>query len=381
MSASPPARPAPGRFEVLYRIAAPSRAEAAARARAVALEQTVEFPEGLVPPGFIRDQVVGRLEGIERAGDAYLARLSFLTACAGGELTQLLNLLFGNSSLQPGLRLEALCPGPGLRRFLPGPRFGLPGLRRATGVKARPLLSTALKPMGLSAAALAERAYQFALGGVDLIKDDHGLADQGWAPFGERVRRCAAAVRRANRETGRRSLYLPNVTAGPAETIRRARLARRAGAGGLLVAPGLCGFATLQALAADPAVGLPLLAHPALLGSFTVSRSAGMAHRVLYGQLLRLSGADASIFPHWGGRFAFSREECLAIAAGCREPFGGWRPILPVPAGGMSLQRVPELLECYGQEAVFLVGGGLFADGPDLAGTARRFLRLVGGHA
>jgi hypothetical protein len=37
---------------------------------------------------------------------------------------------------------------------------------------------TALKPMGSTTAELAKMAYDFAKGGIDIIKDDHGLADQ-----------------------------------------------------------------------------------------------------------------------------------------------------------------------------------------------------------
>jgi len=43
--------------------------------------------------------------------------------------------------------------------------------------------------------------------GVDLIKDDHSLADQTSAPFAERVERCQEAVVRANDETGGNALY------------------------------------------------------------------------------------------------------------------------------------------------------------------------------
>ena len=57
--------------------------------------------------------------------------------------------------------------------------------------------------MGLSATDLAELAYRFALGGIDLIKDDHGLTNQPFCPFEERVRRCAEAVaRRTARPAG-----------------------------------------------------------------------------------------------------------------------------------------------------------------------------------
>ena len=132
-----------------------------------------------------------------------------------------------------------------------GPRFGQAGLRALLGVPDRPLLCTAIKPMGLGPEALAELAYRLALGGIDLIKDDHGLADQPFCPFDERVPRCAAAVARANRETGRRVLYVPNVTAPALAISRRARLARDAGAGGLLFCPGLAGLDAMRALADD----------------------------------------------------------------------------------------------------------------------------------
>ena len=78
-----------------------------------------------------------------------------------------------------------------------GPRFGVRGLRKLLSVKYGPLLMTALKPMGTSSDKLAEMAFAFALGGIDIIKDDHGLANQVYAPFEERVTKCAQAVRRA----------------------------------------------------------------------------------------------------------------------------------------------------------------------------------------
>ena len=101
----------------------------------------------------------------------------------------------------------------------PGPRFGRAGIRALLDVADRPLLGTALKPMGLSAADLADLAYQLALGGVDIIKEDHGLTDQPFAPFDERVPRCAEAVALANRQTGYRCLYVPNITAPAARSL------------------------------------------------------------------------------------------------------------------------------------------------------------------
>src|SRR5512143_1333908 len=228
------------RLQAVYRLTGEQQL-AWEKAQDLCLEQTVELPADLVPEGDIREEVVGRLDAFDAlATNRFQAVVSFAVETVGGELTQLLNVLFGNSSLKPGIRLERLDLPESLLRALPGPHFGGDGWRERLEVPQRPLLCTALKPMGLPPAALAELARQFALGGIDIIKDDHGLADQPFAPFRERVERCAEAVSRANRLTGYRCLYMANITGEQA--LERALFARQAGAGALLVAPGLMGF-------------------------------------------------------------------------------------------------------------------------------------------
>ncbi|MBP2018949.1 ribulose-bisphosphate carboxylase large chain [Symbiobacterium terraclitae] len=364
------------RFAVHYRIAATD--EARQLAEAVCLEQTVEFPADLVPSGDIRQKIVGRIESLEPVGPGVSeAVISYAVETTGFEFTQFLNVLFGNTSIKPGIRVERFTLPESLLSSFRGPRFGVAGLREYLGVFDRPLLCTALKPLGLSAADLANLAYHLALGGIDIIKDDHGLANQAFAPFEERVKRCAEAVERASRETGRRSIYMPHV-AGPVDTVvARARLAKEAGAGGLLVSPGLVGFDTMRLLAADDSVGLPIMSHPALQGSFVTSPANGISHFALFGQIARLAGADATVYPNWGGRFSFSQEECGSIAEGARVPMGHIKPIFPTPGGGMSLGRVPEMLRFYGKDVIFLIGGGLFQAGPDLVANCRSFLATV----
>jgi ribulose-bisphosphate carboxylase large chain len=360
------------RFSVTYSLNAADATEAREKAFEVCVEQTVEFPFDLIREPWIRERIVGRIEAVRRlAPGRYAAEISYDDATVGAEATQFLNVLFGNTSIKPGIRVERITPSRGLLRILSGPRFGVRGLRRLTGVRGRPLLCSALKPMGLGAGALAELAYRFALGGIDLIKDDHGLADQHFAPFEERVRRCAEAVRRANRETGGACLYVPNVTAEAQLTLRRARTARRAGAGGLLVSAALTGFATMREVARDDRVGLPVFFHPAFAGSFTAASTSGISHAALYGQVARLFGADASIFPNFGGRFAFTRSECRSIAEGCRLPMGAIETCFPAPGGGMSFQTVPRMVAFYGADTIFLIGGGLFRYSADITKSCR----------
>jgi S-methyl-5-thioribulose 1-phosphate isomerase len=144
-----------------------------------------------------------------------------------------------------------------------------------------------------------------------------------------------------------------------------------------MVAPGLAGWDALRLLAEDDSLALPILCHPAWLGTFAISPDAGLAHRVLYGQLPRLAGADGTIFVNYGGRFSFSQADCRGIVEAVDEPMGHFAPIFPIPAGGMQLGRLPEMAEFYGRDAVFLIAGGLYAHGPDLVRSAREFRRMV----
>lgn len=365
------------RFAVTYRIRGDEQ-EALAKAQDICVEQTVEFPASLVPKGLIRESVVGRIETFAPDGAAaFRVVISYAEETAAGELTQLINVIFGNISLKPGIRVEELDLPNSLLKTFKGPRFGVSGLRERWGVWDRPLMCTALKPMGLSSIDLAEMAYQFALGGTDLIKDDHGLSNQPFAPFEERVARCSQAIERANRETGQRSQYWVNITADGSQLHRRARLAKEAGAGALMLAPALIGYGAVRALADDDTLALPIVGHPTFQGSLVTHPENGISHQVLFGQLARLAGIDVSIFPNFGGRFSFSLHECKNIIRGTRAPMGQIKPIFPGPGGGMSLSSVTEMRGVYGKDVIFLIGGGLFQHGPDLVENCRFFRRLV----
>jgi len=364
------------RFSVTYQVEGdPFTAER--RAADLCLEQTVELPEDMVPTGSIRDGIVGRIEAIEGGALTSQVIVSYAAETVGTELTQLLNVAFGNSSIKPGLRVLNIDLPDAILRSFRGPRFGIAGLRDLLGAPARPLLCTALKPMGLSAVDLATLAYRFALGGMDVIKDDHGLADQPFAPFEERVARCAEAVRLANRETGGASLYVPNVTAAFPLLRERAGRARAVGAGGLLLAPALTGLDAVRTLADDDAIGLPLLVHPAFGGAWTTSPTCGMDHGVYYGLLMRLAGADGTIFPSFGGRFAFTRDECRGIARFATRAIGHLRAILPVPGGGIGAATLADAIAAYGRDVMLLVGGGLLRLSPDIAAGCARLRAMV----
>jgi ribulose-bisphosphate carboxylase large chain len=365
------------RFQVQYQITGTDD-EVRVKADNVTVEQTVEFPINLIPDSNLLTDLVGQIEQYEKIEDGrFTITISYAIEAAGTDFPQLVNVIQGLSSLIPGIKVEKMSFPDALLELYKGPRFGSDGWREILGVYGRPLLCTAIKPMGLSVDQLADMAYQCALGGLDIMKDDHGITDLPFSPFEERVSRIAEAVAKANRQTGLNCIYAANITGPADELVERAIFARNAGASALLISPALTGFDAMRLVADDDRVNLPIMSHPTVSGNYVNNPNGGFSYHAYYGQLHRLAGADSPIFVNYGGRFPATRDDCQGVISGCTVPMAHIKPIMPCAGGGMKFERVPELLEMYGENAIFLVGGGLHSAGDDLVENVRQFVSMV----
>jgi ribulose-bisphosphate carboxylase large chain len=344
-------------LRVTYRLSCdPDRAEE--RAEQIAREQTVEVPRSAVREGFVAEQILGRVEEVSDAGlEGVSATIAYPVAATGLDPAQFVNVLFGNSSLHSDVDCSDFEISPALRAAFGGPRFGLAGLRKTVGVYDRPLTCTAVKPMGLSPDELADLLRLFARAGIDVIKDDHGLADHAFCPFEARVRACLEAADRVADETGQRATYVPNLIGTPSHVFRQLELAQELGARAVMVSPMLIGLPTFWELCQERA-SLPVLAHPAFGGAQRIAAPA------LFGRLFRLYGADAVIYVNFGSRFSMDESECSLLAERLRAPWLGIEAALPVPAGGIEVENAAALAEFYGEDTMLLVGGSLQRD-PD----------------
>ncbi len=364
----------PSRLEVHFELRSSDGEDPATRALAVALEQTVELQAATVPPEAAG--AIGRVESVQATDEprVHRALISYDPEIAGPGFGQLVNLLFGNVSMQPGTRIVRVGWPRELLSRLPGPRFGITGLRDRIEVRQRrPLVCAALKPLGLDSVALAGRARALARGKVDIVKDDHSLADQRSAPFRERVERCLEAVADANRHTRGSTAYFPHLSGGPEELVKRVEWLRSVGCRGVMVSPMTLGFEAVSWLARNS--GLAILGHPSLTGAF-FAPDHGIAPEILLGQIFRAAGCDGVIYPNVGGRFAFSLATCEAINRNLRAPLGAVRKAIPVPGGGIDRRRVPLWVSRYGPDTVFLIGGSLYA-APHLETATRELVEGV----
>ncbi len=364
-------------LRVTYFVTAPNQADLDARVESLLLEQTVELPRVALRDKFVLENIVGRLVSVEAMdADKHRVIIDFPIIATADDPAQFLNVLFGNSSIQEHVMLadfDLPSDWPGRKKTLPGPQFGIAGLRKIVGVPERALTSTALKPIGLSNERIAQLCGLFAQAGIDIIKDDHGLANHSFHPFIERVRACQKAVRDSNRASGRRSIYVPNLTGTPSVVLEQLKVAQDEGVGAVMIAPMLMGLPFLTEIVAQHAK-VPIVGHPSFGGATRI------APELLYGKLFPLYGSDATIFANFGGRFAYSKETCGRIARAMTQPsIPGLTPTLPMPAGGIKYSQVADVLSFYGREVILLIGGGLYEAGDDQALRTRagEFVRHV----
>lgn len=359
----------------VYEVPGPLEAATAA-ARAIAFEETVEVPFDFPLNEKIRNGIVGRPgEPTALPNGRFRVAIAFPEALCAGGFSSLLNLTFGNVSIWSGIRLlDIQFPDSFLAR-LKGPNFGVKGLRDILGVRDRPLLATALKPMGSTPTELAKTAAEFAAGGGDIVKDDQNIVDRDLAAFKERVERIAAAVEHENARAGRLCVYFPHLSGPHEELEERLSFALEQGSRGVLICPAIVGLDQTRQLSQN--YSAIFMAHPAFSGAFYADRAHGIETSFYLGTLMRAVGADITVFPNAGGRFAFTREECRQIAARSRAPLGALANAWPAPGGGMRLDNTRDMSADFGTDAIWLVGGSLLMHPGGVKAGAEAFREAI----
>lgn len=346
-----------------------------ALAEAIAREQSLEIVPELIPDG-IRRRLLGRVLAVNQLEeDRWSLRVGYPEELASRQVGQLLQLLCGNVSFYPRIRLTALDLPRALLASLPGPLGGIRKIREITGVRDRAMLMTALKPRGSSAEHLADLALRFARGGGDLLKDDQNLVETDIPAFKQRIHKCTQAIETASETTGRRCLYLPHAAGSGAHLRSQLEAVAEAGLHGVVLCPWVMGLETAAMAARE--FGLMWLAHPALAGNLTEPADRGVGTDVLLGTMVRVAGADISIFPGSGGRISSSHDDEAATCSALTSALGNMRATLPCTGGGKRLDQVAEVGKRLGPDYAVLVGGDLLRQGDSLEpATARAIASL-----
>ena len=175
-------------------------------------------------------------------------------------------------------------------------------------------------------------------------------------------------------ETGERTLYTVNVTDSIPKVFENARRAVELGCNALMVNYLAVGIPVLQALAEDPAINVPILAHMDVAGAMYMSPLHGISSHIVLGKLPRLAGADGVVIPAPYGKAPVIPDKFRNVAKNLTFPLYHLRPTFPMPSGGITPSMVPQVMADLGPDIVIGSGGGIHAhpQGPVAGGMAFR---------
>jgi len=214
-----------------------------------------------------------------------------------------------------------------------------------------------------------------AMGGCDVIKDDELIANMRYNDAVKRVKAYMKIEKEVFDTTGEHTLYTVNVTDRLPRMFDLAKRCIDAGANAMMVNYLAVGPEAMRALADDPAINVPILAHMDMAGVYYMSPFQGISSPIILGKIARLCGADSIVLPFsQGGKAMYMNERFLETTRNLTYPFGKLKPTMPMPSGGITPANVPDIVNSLGKDIMIGSGGGIHAHpkGPKAGARALR---------
>lgn len=310
-----------------------------------------------------------------------LIKIAYPRQNFSADIPAILTTVFGKLSLDGKVKLIDLEFPDQLKKAFPGPQFGIEGIRKKLNVYDRPLLMSIFKGViGRNLDFLSHQLEAQSLGGVDIVKDDEILFENELTPFEKRILVGKKVLETTFEQSGQRTLYAINLTGRSSQLREKARKAAELGADLLLFNVFAYGLDTLQEIREDKEIGLPIMAHPAVSGSFLSSEDYGFSHSLILGKLLRYAGADLSLFPSPYGSVALDKEKALDIKHELIKDDSYYRTAFPVPSAGIHPGLVPLLINDFGQDSIINAGGGVHGHPAGAIAGGKAFRQAIDTH-
>lgn len=278
--------------------------------------------------------------------------------------------IFGMKAVK-GLRLNDIQFPEKMLRSFNGPKFGIQGVRKVIEVKDRPLIGTIVKPkLGLSPEKHADYAYRAWKGGLDLVKSDENLTNQSFNRFENRFKKTINLMRKVEKETGEKKIYVENITAETKEMIKRAKFVQDNGGNCMMIDIITTGWASLQTVRNEN-LDLILHAHRAGHGMFTEDSNNGM-NMLVVAKIARMIGVDNLHIGAIFGKMKGEEENVKTIEEEIEKQFiskkhilnqnwYGIKPTFAVCSGGIHAGTLSKLIKTMGNDIIAQAGAGVSA--------------------
>ena len=156
--------------------------------------------------------------------------------------------------------------------------------------------------------------------------------------------------KKAEKDTGEKKAYMPNVTAETKEMLKRAQFVKDHGGRYIMVDIMTVGWSGVQTLR-NQDLGMIMHAHRAMHAAFTRNPRHGIS-MVVEAEIAKLIGVDQLHVGTVVGKMAEKKDEFLRIVKATR-------PVFPVCSGGLHPGLVRPLVKLAGKDIIIQAGGGV----------------------
>ncbi|RNL94532.1 ribulose 1,5-bisphosphate carboxylase [Sinomicrobium pectinilyticum] len=248
-----------------------------------------------------------------------------------------------------------------------GPRFGIEGSRKLTGVNEnRPVMGTIIKPsIGMTPEQTARLVQTLVNAGIDFIKDDELMTSPSNSPFKARVDAVMRVIDEYADKTGKKVMYAFNISDGIDEMLRNYEYVCAKGGNCAMISLNSVGLSGTKKICDQGELvihghrnGWGMMNRHPLLG---IDFSA-------YQKLWRLVGVDQIHVNGIQNKFWESDDSVVSSIKACLKPMLGGYTVLPVVSSGQWGGQAPETYRrTKTTDLLYMAGGGIMAhpDGPE----------------
>ena len=267
---------------------------------------------------------------------------------------------------------------------MPGPAFGVDGIRQQLGIQTGPILCTVPKPKvgrtDKEQAKLAKILFTAANGEYQGMKDDENLTSLFFNRFEDRVKEVHKVRREVEQSSGKKKFYLCNITHSDIDVMmERANMIKNEGGRWMMIDVVTTGFSAVQTMRKRN-TGLAIHAHRAMHSLFDRESGPGVYDRgeikdfsmsmVLIAKLMRLIGVDSlhggapkTKMENYGEpkliKDVLQNDITLETSMTLGQNWYGMKPVWHVASGGLHPGSLEEVIQQLGEDIMIQCGGGV----------------------
>ncbi len=262
-----------------------------------------------------------------------------------------------SSGIARSVRLMDIHVAERSREGFYGPRYGAEEIKRRLD-HGGPYLSVVLdRSYSLTPSSQAKFAFELWMSGVDIVREDIALSELSVLPFFERLEKTMRMLLRAEKETRKKKIFVPNIISETSEMVSKADLSKGMDCGCAVLDLASSGVSALASLRKHSHISIfsnMPFSHLELHGDSGISPLAASKIARLAGMDVLDIGQleDGDDYGMYGHTSSISMDSASEVLDALHSKKKGLKPVMPMISGSVFPFMLPNIVTNLGKDIV-----------------------------